>query len=184
MNQVFAVYYDNGAMYPEDYERHVVKVFSSRELAEDYAKYARTLIDHDELPYGGPSYNVVVWDVLDSFEKEEPKAPSQAVVEEDDDDPFDQVWLKEDDCEHDPHPDYVIASTSYITNETYLFPADSEGEILNWSEIGGLAERWGCPDWESHEATIKTIETDTIKYEYIRQIGENYHFYKKKKGGQ
>lgn len=71
MNQVFAVYFDNGSMYPEDHERYVVKVFSSKELAEDYAKYARTLIDDDELPYGGPSYDVVIWDVDDSFEKKE-----------------------------------------------------------------------------------------------------------------
>ena len=59
--------------------------------------------------------------------------------------------------EKSSNPEYLIASTSYDVNETYIFEADADGNIISFDEYGGLAERWGDSNWEDHEAAIKTI---------------------------
>lgn len=68
MNQVFAVYYDNGAMYPEDYQNELVKLFSTRELAEQFAQLKKSQLTEDDYMVGVPSYIVSTIDVLDGIE--------------------------------------------------------------------------------------------------------------------
>lgn len=53
-------------------------------------------------------------------------------------------------------PDYIVASTSYDANETYIFEGNADGEIVSFNEYGGLAERWGDKNWEDQEAAVKS----------------------------
>lgn len=68
MNQVFAVYFDNGSIYPEDYRNELVKLFSTRELAEQFAQLKKSQLTEDDYMVGAPSYIVSVIDVFDGME--------------------------------------------------------------------------------------------------------------------
>jgi hypothetical protein len=59
---------------------------------------------------------------------------------------------------------YVLVSTSYTANETYVFAANSDGEITNYGELGGIAERWGQEDWEDMNAALEIVFGDNAKY--------------------
>jgi hypothetical protein len=57
-------------------------------------------------------------------------------------------------------PKFVIASTSYLAEETFLFEAeDNSGnpKSVKWGgieELSGLAKRWGNENWESKEDVV------------------------------
>lgn len=57
-------------------------------------------------------------------------------------------------------PKFVIASTSYLAEETFLFEAENNKgrpKTVNWGgieELFGLAKRWGDKNWESKEDAI------------------------------
>jgi len=53
--------------------------------------------------------------------------------------------------------EYVLVSTSYDANETYIFPANANGEVTHWGEIGGIAERWDDEDWASNELAMERV---------------------------
>lgn len=59
--------------------------------------------------------------------------------------------------ERSSNPEYIVASTSYDANETYLFEGDADGNILSFDEYGGLAERWGDKNWDDHDAALASI---------------------------
>jgi len=63
------------------------------------------------------------------------------------------------------NPEYIIASTSYKMEETYLFEANEKGEILDFGEYGGLCERHGDKDWNNREKTVQSVIPD--KYELV-----------------
>lgn len=100
--------------------------------------------------------------------------------------PQDEDWfidmLNEPDSEPEEYyerssnPEYLIASTSYNANETYIFEGNADGEIVSFNEYGGLAERWGDSNWEDHEAAIKTISGHN-HYHAVSRKG-NYTLYK------
>lgn len=69
------------------------------------------------------------------------------------------------DIDRNDDPQYIIASTSYKMNETYIFEADEKGEILNYSEFGGLCERHGDKDWNNREKTVQSVFPD--KYDFV-----------------
>lgn len=73
----------------------------------------------------------------------------------------------------EPDLTYVIASTSYSVNETYIFPANKNGEITSYAEVGGLAERWGADNWTDQEATLRAVFGDDHRYEKV--LTEGYH---------
>lgn len=60
--------------------------------------------------------------------------------------------------------DYVLASTSYMVNETYLFRANADGEVTEWGEIGSKAERWGDEDWRDVNAVMEQTFGDQAKH--------------------
>ena len=66
--------------------------------------------------------------------------------------------------------DYVICSTSYMANETYVFPSNEEGSVANWSELGGISERWGCDEWTSHKLAMSITFGDNHNYEFVRTL--------------
>lgn len=57
-------------------------------------------------------------------------------------------------------PKFIIASTSYLAEETFIFEAENaEGhpKITKWGgieELTALAKRWGNENWESKEDVV------------------------------
>ena len=71
--------------------------------------------------------------------------------------------------ERDEFPEYIIASTSYKLEETYIFQANENGEIHDFGEYGGLAKRWGDENWTDwYIAVDKTFGEG--KYIFDRRI--------------
>jgi len=77
--------------------------------------------------------------------------------------PFDLSDNRSDD------PEYIIASTSYRMEETYIFEANEKGEILNYGEYGGLCERHGDKDWNNRRLTVESVFPG--KYELFKDFG-------------
>jgi len=71
--------------------------------------------------------------------------------------------------QRDEYPEYIIASTSYKLEETYVFQADENGEIHDFGEYGGLAKRWGDENWTDwYSAVDKTFGEG--EYQFVRRI--------------
>ena len=73
--------------------------------------------------------------------------------------------------------DYVVASTSYMMEETMVFPSNAEGEITSYSDLACLALRYGNNDWEDAIAAVITLNTDEYKYIHVKTLngGNNIH---------
>ena len=68
------------------------------------------------------------------------------------------------------NPEYIVASVCFKEQfkETYVFEANENGEILNFGEYGGIAERFGDEDWSNHKLAVERTFGD--KYEFVREI--------------
>jgi hypothetical protein len=67
------------------------------------------------------------------------------------------------------NPEYVIASTSYKLEETYIFEANKDGNILDLGEYGGIAKRWEDLEWISYYTAVdKTFGEG--RYEFVRWV--------------
>jgi hypothetical protein len=66
-------------------------------------------------------------------------------------------------------PEYIIASTSYKMEETYIFEANENGKILNYGEYGGLCQRHGAKNWNNRNLTVETIFPG--KYKLFKDFG-------------
>ena len=77
----------------------------------------------------------------------------------------------------DSHPEYVLASTSDLVEETMVFDSNAEGEITDYSGLACLALRYGNDDWEDPMAAVITLNTDEYKYIHVKTIdgGNNIH---------
>ena len=78
----------------------------------------------------------------------------------------------------DAHPDYVVASTSDLMQETMVFPSNAEGEITSYSDLACLALRYGSDNWEDAMAAVITLNTDEYKYIHVKTLdngGNNIH---------
>lgn len=71
--------------------------------------------------------------------------------------------------ERDEFPEYIIASTSYKLEETYIFQANENGEIHDFGEYGGLAKRWGDVDWINYYGAVNKTFGEG-KYIFDRRI--------------
>lgn len=66
-------------------------------------------------------------------------------------------------------PEYIIASTSYNMEETYVFEANENGQITNYSEYSGITKRFGCDDWHDYyKAVVVAFGKD--KYQFVRRL--------------
>lgn len=76
-------------------------------------------------------------------------------------------------------PEYIIASTSFKLRETYIFPCDADGKITEYTEYGGLAERFANEDWTDHQKTVQSV-MGNVPYRFEKRIetGNNgvYHY--------
>lgn len=68
-----------------------------------------------------------------------------------------------------PNPEYVIASTSNRTEETYVFEGSSDGKILDMGEYGGIAKRFGDDNWKDHQNAVK-VAMGHIPYRFEIEI--------------
>jgi hypothetical protein len=78
----------------------------------------------------------------------------------------------------DAHPEYVLASTSDLVEETMVFPSNAEGKITSYSDLACLALRYGNDDWEDAIAAVITLNTDEYKYIHVKTLdngGNNIH---------
>lgn len=98
------------------------------------------------------------------------------------------INVPEEEFEYDPRYcppnldtiEYVLASTSYMGNETYLFQANANGEVTNWGHIGASAERWGQEDWRDIDIVMEETFGDQAKhFKKVREMwgaGPQYLF--------
>lgn len=63
------------------------------------------------------------------------------------------------------NPEYIIASTSFRAEETYVFEATSDGKLLDSGEYGGLAKRWGVSDWQNHQLAVREAMDNPYRFE-------------------
>ena len=79
-------------------------------------------------------------------------------------------------------PEYIIASTAYYIEETYVFEANEQGEITNLSEYGGIAFRFGDIDWTNKALAVETTFGEG-KYEFVKEIDRvakaDHHLFKR-----
>jgi hypothetical protein len=66
-------------------------------------------------------------------------------------------------------PEYIIASTSYRTEETYVFEANKDGKIIDYGEYGGIAKRWEDLEWVSYYAAVDKIFGEG-RYQFVRRV--------------
>jgi hypothetical protein len=71
--------------------------------------------------------------------------------------------------DRDEYPEYIIASTSYRLKETYVFEANEKGEIHDYAEYGGIAERFGDSTWMNYYGAIDRTFGEN-KYQFVRRI--------------
>ena len=101
------------------------------------------------------------------------------------DDDYQQMAAENEAAEQLPHfpnlddyqPEYVLASTSDLVEETMVFPSNSEGEITDYGDLACLALRYGNDDWEDAMAAVITLNTDEYKYIHVKTLngGNNIH---------
>jgi hypothetical protein len=78
----------------------------------------------------------------------------------------------------DAHPEYVLASTSDLMQETMVFPSNKDGDITDLDDLACLALRYGCGDWEDPIAAVIQLNTDEYKYIHVKTLdngGNNIH---------
>ena len=66
-------------------------------------------------------------------------------------------------------PEYIVASTSYKVEETYIFESNEKGEVVDLGEYGGLAKRWGDDNWINYYTAVDNVFGED-KYEFVRRI--------------
>ena len=101
------------------------------------------------------------------------------------DDDYQQMAAENEAAEQLPHfpnlddyqPEYVLASTSDLVEETMVFPSNEEGEITDYGDLACLALRYGNDDWEDAMAAVITLNTDEYKYIHVKTLngGNNIH---------
>ena len=101
------------------------------------------------------------------------------------DDDYQQMVAENEATEQLPHfpnlddyqPEYVLASTSDLVEETMVFPSNAEGEITDFGDLACLALRYGNDDWEDAMAAVITLNTDEYKYIHVKTLngGNNIH---------
>ena len=72
--------------------------------------------------------------------------------------------------ENDRAPEYVIASTSEMMEETMVFPADEHGDITSFSDLACIAKRYGHEDWRNCDEVVSSLDTDEYTYEHVKCV--------------
>lgn len=80
------------------------------------------------------------------------------------------VITDERDILQDLHPEYIIASTNLLMEETMVFCANAEGYITSFGGLASIALRHGHEYWEDAFAAVVTLNTDEYKYIHVRTL--------------
>jgi hypothetical protein len=77
----------------------------------------------------------------------------------------------------DYHPEYVLASTSDLMQETMVFPSNEDGDITDFGDLECAALRYGNDDWEDAMSVVCRLNTDEYKYIHVKTLngGNNIH---------
>jgi hypothetical protein len=139
MNTKIKCLIDGGFISAEDVIEHAA--YLENQMNDYYDRYAeeQQLILDEELRATEEMYN----SGEDLYGQDEP--------DEEYDYPFDLGSQRSDD------PEYIIASTSYKMEETYLFEANKKGEITNFGEYGGLCYRYGDKNWNNRDLAVESV---------------------------
>lgn len=77
-------------------------------------------------------------------------------------------------------PEYVVASTLFDERETYVFHADANGDILDFTELARIAYRFGDFDWNNHKKVVCEVSED---YQFVKTVHNDskkiQHLYKR-----
>ena len=85
-----------------------------------------------------------------------------------------QEELNDDWFNSQPDTTYVLASTSQMMEETYVFPCNENGDITSWSEIASLSLRYGNENWRDHAAVVSQLDTEDYTYTFVsNQVTDN-----------
>ena len=130
---------------------------------EDYFEQYNMEFDqaeHERMMYSQDMYGQEDQDMYGSeWESNDPNAPDY-------EDTQDVEWPTHT---RSSNPEYVIASTSFKLEETYVFEADRNGKILDLGEYGGIAKRWEYEDWQDHKVAIYCAMGD-VPYRFEKRI--------------
>ena len=104
-------------------------------------------------------------DYYDDHDPNEPRYPEEEKYGDylDDEMELSQGHIRSDD------PEYIVASTSYKLEETYIFESNEKGEVVDLGEYGGLAKRWGDENWLNYYTAVDNVFGEG-KYRFDRRI--------------
>lgn len=81
-----------------------------------------------------------------------------------------------------PNPQYIVASTSYMMEETYVFEANEDGVVTNYGEYGGIALRFDDIDWTNKKLAVERVFGEG-SYEFVKKINTlvnaDHHLFKR-----
>ena len=80
------------------------------------------------------------------------------------------VITDERDYEQELHPEYIIASTNLMMQETMVFCADADGHITSYGGLNSIALKHGQEYWEDAFAAVIPLNTNEHKYIYVRTL--------------
>jgi hypothetical protein len=80
------------------------------------------------------------------------------------------VITDERDYEQELHPEYIIASTNLMMQETMVFCADADGHITSFGGLNSIALRYGQEYWEDAFAAVVPLNTNEHQYIYVRTL--------------
>jgi len=80
------------------------------------------------------------------------------------------VMTDERDYEQELHPEYVVASTNLMFQETMVFCSNANGEITSYGGLNSIALRNGQEYWEDAFAAVVPLNTDKHKYIHVRTL--------------
>lgn len=83
---------------------------------------------------------------------------------------YTDIITDERDIEQDLHPEYIIASTNLLMQETMVFCANAEGYITSFGGLTSIALRHGHEYWEDAFAAVVTLNTDEYRYIHVRTL--------------
>jgi hypothetical protein len=80
------------------------------------------------------------------------------------------VMTDERDYEQELHPEYIIASTNLMLQETKVFCSNANGEITSYGGLNSIALKHGQEYWEDAFAAVIPLNTNEHKYIYVRTL--------------
>jgi hypothetical protein len=173
MNKIYVIVYTHSNEISDD-------VFFYSE--EDALQYKKTRIAEGYCTNPISAYRVKLLNGLSAFPQPDPKDidyPSEypegyeemmMQMDEQYNDMVNQEYDEQDYNEQELHPEYVIASTNLMLQETKVFCSNANGEITSYCGLNSIALKHGQEYWEDAFAAVVPLNTDKHKYIHVRTL--------------